>query len=303
MHRGRRMHCGTRVAYHQGNRVARRSAAAPAPLSRGVVLPMPRRALIQRNRARHVAPRASALATRSDLSHRLHTSRRASGGVRLRRLVAGTAQSLALAAGWTGCWAMTMQLRPLPATAGAVLITGVFWWLYVARPVRAGDRRLCAALRLRSPGAHIWWVLPLLPCWLALQLHLLPPAGSGHLSSGVGGGMHLVPLALVTVLLIPLVEGFFFQGFIQQRFRRAIGILPALLLTSALGTLPPRPAQETGPPMLGGLVHGAAVHATRSVWSGVLLNAGANAGALAALWLPTLPRRSAPAAPLATTSR
>lgn len=246
---------------------------------------------------------ACAPAGRRDLRHGLGTFAGAKAGVRLWLLVIGTARSLALAAGWMACGAVAMQPGPVAATAGAALTVALFCWLYVARPMRAGDRRLCAALRLRSPRRRAWPVLLLLACWLLL-LGSPPPASWRHLGPGeVAASTHLVPLTIVAVLLVPLVEGFFLRGFIQQRLRRAVGIVPALLLTSLLAALPPRPPHGAGALMASGLAYGAAVHATRSVWSGVVLHISGNAGAMAALWRSAPPPASAPPTRLATTSR
>ena len=172
-----------------------------------------------------------------------------------------------------------------------VALYGWFLWLLVLHPRTPAVR--WALLRLRPLDRDaLRWTLLGVPVLLVLSwslgevyVRLVPvPPGSfdpfGDLMATPGGRLAITVLA---VGIAPVLEEFFFRGFIQRglerRFGAVGGIVTAAVVFAAVHVLPwVLPLH-----FFLGLAFGYVVWATRSIWSGVILHAANNAVAVAGL--------------------
>lgn len=183
-----------------------------------------------------------------------------------------------------------LQMPPRLAVVWLWSVAGFFVWCYAA-PYGWGTPRRRAVSRARPvPGAAWPWIALLAPVmaiaalsmWMVLSAlgvageRSLPPeiVAYGDRPGGV------VVLVILLAGMAPLLEEFAFRGWIQRPLERRFGPARAIGVTAivfAVAHLEPR-----GIPIYaaGGAALGYAVWATRSVWTGVALHVGWNAGVL-----------------------
>lgn len=201
---------------------------------------------------------------------------------------------------WSVAWLPALELPPSRAAAWvAILSAGLIWW-YLLRLSAPGHARERARLRLRGPGRAMPWLTASIPVWVAFQFHLaslsarwLPPPAlpAGRVEVYSLRPMAWLPLALIGLVLAPLVEEILFRGVLQRDLEHRLGpALGVLLSATAFAAFHLEP-WRFGYLLAGGIMFGAFVHASRSLWAGIFLHASANAsGALAdALGLSLLP--------------
>jgi membrane protease YdiL (CAAX protease family) len=182
---------------------------------------------------------------------------------------------------------------PLPGLALTLAFYGwLLWWLVLRG--RAPERRW-ATLRLRelNPGA-VRWTLACVPVLLMLSwalgevyIRIVPvPSTSFNpfaLLMGTPHGRLLVTVQAVGIA--PVLEEFFFRGFIQHALERRWGAQNGIIAAAALFGVSHMLPWVFPLHFFLGLAFGYAVYATRSIWSGVILHAANNAVAVAGLGL------------------
>ena len=70
-----------------------------------------------------------------------------------------------------------------------------------------------------------------------------------------------------------------FRGRIQPTLRRSLPPVPAILLTATIFAAAHLSPLKFPPLLVAGVIYGAAVHSSGSVWAGVILHASVNAAA------------------------
>lgn len=174
---------------------------------------------------------------------------------------------------------------------GLILTLGLYAaliWRLVLHPNTPPER--WALLRLRPLNRdQLRWTFIAIPVLLMFSwalgevyVRLVPvPADSfdpfGALLSEPWGRLGITILA---VGIAPVVEEFFFRGFIQRALERRFGAAPGIILASAIFA-----AVHVLPWIFPlhfflGLAFGYAVWVTRSIWTGVILHAANNAVAM-----------------------
>lgn len=201
---------------------------------------------------------------------------------------------------WSVAWLPALEMPPDRAAAWvATLTAGLIWW-YLLRPLSPGRARDRAKLRLRGLGRAAPWVGASVPVWVAFQFHLaslsarwLPPPAlpADRVETYSLRPMSWLPLALIGLVLAPLVEEILFRGVLQRDLEYRLGPAPGVLLGAAAFAAFHLEPWRFGYLLAGGIVFGAFVQASRSLWAGILLHASANAsGAVSdALGLRLLP--------------
>lgn len=201
---------------------------------------------------------------------------------------------------WYVVLTLAFLAEPLPAMAWAGAVTVAFLWAH-AVPMR-WNRRLRAWSRLRWPAAAAGWTLALAPglllllvgasvFLLALGLAVpdeLPP----QLAEFVEKRWGALAFMAIAVVAVPVLEEVGFRGWVQRPLERRMGAQAAIGAASLLFALAHLGSTLLPARVAGGLVLGHAVHATRSVWTGILLHAAWNGGmfvlgALLPAWDPT----------------
>jgi membrane protease YdiL (CAAX protease family) len=217
---------------------------------------------------------------------------RTRGSTPARRIAGG---ALAAAAGLL-LWLLWqwLLLAPVAARASPAAVAG--WAVAVGAAFlcfaggRLGwNRRLRVHSRLRPPpaaGATLALLPPLLLLLLSLTVLLLalelavpdvyPEALMELLARSGGGAVFL----LLAVGVIPVLEEVGFRGWVQRPLEPRIGPRAAILATAVVFALAHVGSSFFPARLAGGVVLGAAVHATRSVWTGIVLHAGWNGGML-----------------------
>jgi membrane protease YdiL (CAAX protease family) len=191
---------------------------------------------------------------------------------------------------WSVAWLPALELPPGRAAAWvATLTTGLIWW-YLLRPMHPARARERAKLRLRGPGRAAAWLGAAVPVWIGFQFSLaslsarwLPPPvlPPDRVDAYALRPMGWLPLALIGLALAPLVEEILFRGVLQRDLERRFGPAPGILLCSAAFAVFHLEPWRFGYLLAGGIVFGAFVHASRSLWAGILLHASANASGVA----------------------
>lgn len=180
--------------------------------------------------------------------------------------------------------------------AGVPVMIGLYAWLIhrlVLHPRVAAGR--LALLRLRPlDGGALRWTLLAVPVLLVLSWALgevyirlvpVPPESFdpfGELMRTQGGRLGVTVLA---VGIAPVLEEFFFRGFIQRALERRLGAAAGIGVAAAIfGAVHVLPWVFPLHFFLG-LAFGYAVYATRSIWAGVILHAANNTVAIVGLGL------------------
>lgn len=191
---------------------------------------------------------------------------------------------------------LAISLRLGYGLLGVPLMLAMYAWLIwrlVTHPRVSPGR--WALLRLRPlTGGSLRWTLLAVPVLLVLSWSLgevyvrlvpVPPESFdpfGDLMRTVDGRLAVTILA---VGIAPILEEFFFRGFIQRALERRLGAAAGITLAAAIfGAVHVLPWVFPLHFFLG-LVFGYAVYATGSIWAGVILHAANNAVAVVGLGL------------------
>lgn len=197
-------------------------------------------------------------------------------------------------------WGLGVSLAAffVPAPWGLLLALAIAAWLVFGYLLRAGgrtpeERRDRLRLHPLDPATRRWSLLALpvmlLLSWALGQVYLqlvpVPEESLNPFARVLESPAGRLSVAVLAIGFAPVVEEFFFRGLLQRGLERRYGarwgVVAAAALFAAVHFLPwVFPIH-----FVLGLAFGFAVHATRSIWSGVLLHAGNNtlavAGALA----------------------
>lgn len=183
--------------------------------------------------------------------------------------------------------AFVMEPRAAMAWAGAVTVA--FVWLHGAR--LPWNRRLRTWSRLRWPPSELGWTLALVPPLLLLLVSLStlllalglarPDEWPQPLLDFMERPWGSVAFVLIATTAVPVLEEVGFRGWVQRPLERRMGAQAAIGAASLLFALAHLGSTLLPARVAGGLVLGHAVHATRSVWTGILLHAGWNGGMFA----------------------
>lgn len=190
---------------------------------------------------------------------------------------------------WVAAWMPIVELPPLRAALLVTcLIIALSWW-NLLRPGWARDTRALATLRLRRPGRATSTLCAAVPVWIAFNVSFAatyaywagpPPATWTRLDQYALMPMAWLPLTLVGLAFAPLAEEIFFRGFIQRRLERRLGTLTGILAAAILFAAVHGEPWRFGYLLAGGVVIGAFVHASRSLWAGIALHSSANAAGM-----------------------
>jgi membrane protease YdiL (CAAX protease family) len=191
---------------------------------------------------------------------------------------------------------LAISLRLGYGVVGVPVMVLLYAWFLrrlVTHP-RVAPARL-ALLRLRAlRGEALRWSLIAIPVLLILSWSLgevyvrlvpVPPESFdpfGELMRTPAGRLAVTVLA---VGIAPVLEEFFFRGFIQRALERRVGAPAGIAIAAAIfGAVHVLPWVFPLHFFLG-LAFGYAVYATRSIWTGVILHAANNAAAVVGLGL------------------
>lgn len=190
---------------------------------------------------------------------------------------------------WYFPLALLFQLSPYLAIAGMVALAALFLRVY-ALPA-PWNARARARSRVRRMGPAWPWVVLTVPAMAALSLGLWSvllalgmatevefPEEMKRFLARPGGNE---AFWLLAVGVAPLLEEFGFRAWIQRPLERRLGAEAAIGFTAVLFSIAHLEMDAVPVRLAAGLVLGQAVYATRSIWTGVALHAGWNAGVLA----------------------
>ena len=181
-----------------------------------------------------------------------------------------------------------LLVPPVAAIAVNLLLGSVFVWWFVLRPAAVRNLPARATLRLRGLGASARW-LPLLGA--ALVTHVLaylvvfarfiplPPENEileAYIRRPFGGAA----VFTVAVVIAPLLEEFFFRGWMQRTLERRYESTVAIVVTAVAFAAVHFDEFGFVVRLAFGLLVGYVAYSTRSVWPGVVLHATYNAGVM-----------------------
>lgn len=192
------------------------------------------------------------------------------------------------------CLLFSIQLGyPLLGLAISIGLYCLLLWAVVLR--RDVPLRRLALLRLRPLDLETArWTLAGVPVLLALSWALgevyvrlvpVPPESFNPFGDLMVTAEGRLAVTMLAVGIAPVLEEFFFRGFLQGLLERSLGSIVGLVAAAAIFA-----AIHVLPWIFPlhfflGLAFGYAVWATRSIWSGVILHAANNAAAVAGLGL------------------
>jgi membrane protease YdiL (CAAX protease family) len=200
--------------------------------------------------------------------------------------------TLAVTLGWVWLGGFSALLPGAAGAAWALAITGAYCWRNV---LRCGpEERLC--LRLRSPGPTWRWLVLALLAIAAADTGLLMALGAWP--TAPGSDPNGPPAEVINLIVLsPFIEEIAFRGKLQRMLEERFSQPLAVVLTAVVFAAVHGQLQEFPSRLLAGIVYGAAICVTGSVWSSVLLHGVDNATLVAfdgvQAWLPAL---TAPAA-------
>jgi membrane protease YdiL (CAAX protease family) len=180
---------------------------------------------------------------------------------------------------------------PVPplAAAGLVLLVGLlFYARYAARGGDAAQEDRRDRSRLHPLGAQWPWAIvsalavsAVLVALLSVYARLVPvpPDADTTVTEYLKTPFGWLPFLVLTACVSPLVDEVVFRGWIQGRLSAEFGPEAAIINAAALFAIANLRAWSVPYLFLLGLASGYTVYVTRSVWSGVLMNAAFN-GAL-----------------------
>jgi membrane protease YdiL (CAAX protease family) len=187
------------------------------------------------------------------------------------------------------------SLLPVPVATAAmavlvVVILRVHAGLWRSGPEGEAYR---ATMRVRRLGKRsLWMILLAVPptavaafCFGILWIHLtgLPGDESEIIKRAQSRPYGLLPLMIAMAVVGPLIEELMVRGRIQGALERRLGRLRGILIASVVFSFAHFAAFKLPNMLLIGIVFGAAVSLTGSIWAGVVLHVANNglAGALA----------------------
>jgi membrane protease YdiL (CAAX protease family) len=201
--------------------------------------------------------------------------------------------ALAVFLGWSVGAGLAMALgaaydRPLAGLAAALLLAGLLLHFYLLGGADRAER--LALIRVRPiPRPALGWVALAVPALMATSLALqqvwvqlvpVPPESFSPYDELMRTPLQRLSLTVLAVALAPVLEEFFFRGLIQHSLERRLGagrgIVVAAALFAGFHLLPWIFPLH----LFLGVAFGYAVHATRSIWAGVVLHAANNAVAV-----------------------
>lgn len=207
---------------------------------------------------------------------------------------------------------VTRWYQPLiPPLAGALLnaaVAAAFVWWFVFRPAARYDARRRSTFRIRplAPSARPWAAVAAVLAAVAVNAALLVLPRVARLPreepiiqlyTRLPGGA--LAVAALAVLVAPLLEEFFFRGWLQGTLERRLPPWVAILATAAVfAALHGVEAFGLVPRFALAVAAGYAAWATRSIWPSVALHSAYNAslflgGAALPALLPKPPRTEA----------
>jgi membrane protease YdiL (CAAX protease family) len=189
---------------------------------------------------------------------------------------------------------LAISLRTGYGLVGLPLMLAVYalflWRLILHR--RAPSNRW-ALLRLRPLQGHgLRWTLVGIPVLLVLSWALgevyvrlvpVPPDSFDPFGDLMASWEGRLAITVLAVGIAPVLEEFFFRGFIQRALERRFGAAAGVSLAAAIFALVHVLPWVFPLHFFLGLAFGYAVWATRSIWAGVILHAANNAVAVAGL--------------------
>jgi uncharacterized protein len=180
-------------------------------------------------------------------------------------------------------------LLPVPAAAVAMLvqigaILGVHARLWRPGPAATEYR---ASMRVRPLGKREFWMILLAvtattvatSCLALIWIHLKgAPSGaeSEMLKRALSRPYGWVAPMLAVGVVAPLIEELMFRGRIQTALERRLGAVRGILVTTVIFAVVHLQAFKLPNMILSGLVCGAAVSLTGSIWAGVILHVANN---------------------------
>lgn len=185
--------------------------------------------------------------------------------------------------------AISAALLFLPAAYGLAVTLLLTWWLlarYVLPHGGVNTARRTATLRLRPlRGAVLGWSLAAVPVLVVLSWAMgevyaglvpVPPEAFNPFDPILARPGGRLAIAVLAIAVAPVVEEFFFRGLIQHPLERRWGAAAGITLAAALFALVHLLPWVFPLHLLLGVLLGAAVYASRSIWTGVLLHAANN---------------------------
>jgi membrane protease YdiL (CAAX protease family) len=197
--------------------------------------------------------------------------------------------SVAMVFAWFLAAAVAEALPRWLAALWIVALGGAVLWVHRA-DWRTGSRRAgeSTAARVR-PGRTLSWVVLAIPpvlltsmcvTRLCLQRAGNPDIEPMFLKEAFGKG-HGAAAVLLTVAFGPLIEELMFRGRIQPALVARLGPRIGIAATAAIFAIIHFSRWTIPPLLLAGVLYGAAVHLSRSIWAGVILHAATNAASVA----------------------
>ncbi len=196
---------------------------------------------------------------------------------------------LVLYIAWTLAWfpVLILDLPTGLTVAWLLAVLCAFLGIHVFQKRLGGLLR--AALRLGRPRIRPTRLLAFLAVLLASDTVLgvlygiwveIPPDLNEELDLLTSKPYGWLAVVLLAVVLAPLIEEFTFRGWIQGSLEPRWGLGPALLVSAALFAAAHVEVTLFPYYFLGGLLLGAAVRVTESIWTGVLMHTVMNATTL-----------------------
>jgi membrane protease YdiL (CAAX protease family) len=202
-------------------------------------------------------------------------------------------------------------LLPVPAAVAATagLVVAILW-LHAGiwrRGLEGRTYREAVRVRWLSKGA-MWMILSAVPpmaaaafCIGTLWVHVTGISMGGE--SAVMNRAQSQPygwlkLMMAMGLIGPLIEELMFRGRIQGAFERKLGPVRGILITAVIFSVAHFASYKLPGSVLTGIVFGAAVHLTGSIWSGVLLHTANNGLGVVLAFGMEEPRWTGPGWPL-----
>jgi membrane protease YdiL (CAAX protease family) len=210
------------------------------------------------------------------------------GALRRHRVVSAKGVGAVLL--WATLEGAFILVPPLAAIPLNLAIAGVFVWWFVLRPAAVRDLGLRATLRLRPIGAAGRW-LPLLGgalvahvlAYLVVFARFVPlPTDDSRLEAYLQRPFGGAAVFTVAVVIAPLLEEFFFRGWMQRTLERRYQATVAIVVTATAFAAVHNDGFGFVVRLAFGLLAGYVAYSTRSVWPGVVMHATYNAGVMLA---------------------
>ncbi len=199
------------------------------------------------------------------------------------RSIATIAKGLGIFLLWNLGIVPVLLLPPVASAAWMAVLIFAFYRVLIARNLGEGRAPQRTLLRLRPPGAAVPWALA-----AALPLFVLGVSSAAVFTS-IGHAPTLrgaefleqyahrpwgwLPLSLLAVVFAPLLEELVFRGYVQRTLERRLGPIAGIAAAAAVFGFAHGLAIGNVSRFLMGLVLGAAVYMTGSIWTSVILHA------------------------------